>query len=207
MDGDEVGDGHEINVYGTDAFNADSDADGLTDGEELFTTGTDALFWDSDGDDVSDFEEVSDYGTDPLNIDTDGDRLYDGDELWVRGTDVFNPDTDGDKYGDGDEVLDHSTDPLDPASYPGAVTVNGHTAGTVEHSSGGFYYMGGSEWVEQSPDGTFTFTEVGRDEWSVYLQASDGRDVAIQLDLWTREIWYTGPNGEHFVLYTITDAS
>jgi hypothetical protein len=48
-DGDEVADGDELNIYGTEPTVADTDGDGLSDGEELFAAGTDPLAWDSDG--------------------------------------------------------------------------------------------------------------------------------------------------------------
>ncbi len=56
-DGDGLSDAEEIDIYGTDPFNADTDNDGLTDGQEV-------IF----------------YGTDPKNPDSDGDGILDGQE-------------------------------------------------------------------------------------------------------------------------------
>jgi len=50
-----ITDGDEVNVYGTDPLDSDSDDDGLTDGDE-----------------------VNVYGTDPLDSDSDDDGLLDG---------------------------------------------------------------------------------------------------------------------------------
>ena len=85
-------DGEEINIYGTDPTNNDTDGDKLADGREIF------------------------YNTDPFNPDTDGDGLLDGDEINLYKTDPHNPDTDGDGYSDGAEVKD-GTDALDPKSH------------------------------------------------------------------------------------------
>jgi hypothetical protein len=70
-DGDGISDLQEINIYGTDPLNADSDNDGLTDGEEL-RLGTDPLNADSDGDGIPDGVEVNELLTNPLVAEFDG---------------------------------------------------------------------------------------------------------------------------------------
>ena len=61
-----MSDSDEIDFYGTDALDPDTDGDGLDDAEELLTYGTNPLLDDTDGDDVSDGEEVA-AGSDPLD--------------------------------------------------------------------------------------------------------------------------------------------
>ena len=77
-DSDGLGNGEEINVYGTNPYLADTDGDGLNDGEELAYWGADwntdfdnddlnnLIDWDSDGDGFGDGFEIS-RGTDPSN--------------------------------------------------------------------------------------------------------------------------------------------
>ncbi len=62
-------DGSEVNQYGTDPLDPDTDGDGLRDGQE-----------------------VNQFGTDPLNADTDGDGLRDALEIKLHGTDPLIPD-------------------------------------------------------------------------------------------------------------------
>jgi hypothetical protein len=112
-DGDELGDGREVNELGTDPLNTDSDGDTLTDGDEVLRRSTDPLNPDTDGDGLSDGDEVR-RGTDPLNPDTDRDELRDGDEVQI-GTDPLKPDTDNDELLDGQETPP-CPNPLDPDS-------------------------------------------------------------------------------------------
>lgn len=79
--------------------------------------------------------------------------------------------------------------------YAGA---NGWTVCNVQfgHNSstnlGAYVQKGGKSWVEQNKSGqtTFRFNEVGRDEWSVYLN-DPARGVNIQLDLYTKKVMYS----------------
>ena len=82
--------------------------------------------------------------------------------------------------------------------------VKGHNASLVAYQGGAFVQVNGKEWVERNSNGTYKFKEVNRDEWSVYLQATD-RPVSIQLDLWTKEVKYSDPSNS-FVLYQIQTA-
>ncbi len=56
-------------------------------------------------------------------------------------------------------------------------------------------------WIEKNRDGQFSFREVGRDDWSVYLLKSDG--LNIQLDLHRQEVILRGQGK----LYDIKKAS
>jgi hypothetical protein len=60
-------------------------------------------------------------------------------------------------------------------------------------------------WAERTPgsgENRFTFNEVARDDWSVYLR-DDSRNVSIQLDLFQRKVYYTEGNGPRQELYAI----
>ena len=148
-DSDGLSDADELNIYGTDPNNPDTDGGGIYDGVEV-AAGTDPLdpaddvqFIDSDGDGLSDAEEAA-IGTDPNNPDTDGEGLTDGDEVNIyltnpldrntdkdgindrieiefKFTDPLNPDTDGDGLTDGQEASSSGigTDPLNPDTDSG----------------------------------------------------------------------------------------
>lgn len=80
--------------------------------------------------------------------------------------------------------------------------INGYAASRVRHANGGFFHIKPGKWVEDNGSSSYTFNEVGRDEWSVYLY-DPNRLVSIQLDLYTKEIKYTDST-QSFVLYHIT---
>ena len=82
--------------------------------------------------------------------------------------------------------------------------VNGYTAELVAYNEGAFLQLSGKEWVQTTPSYNFPFVETHRDEWSVYLKATD-RNVRIQLDLWTSEVKYSD-SSQSFVLFDITTA-
>ncbi|MDF1814180.1 MAG: hypothetical protein P1V20_18390 [Verrucomicrobiales bacterium] len=71
---------------------------------------------------------------------------------------------------------------------------------------------GNGVWVEYSPNGQFQFTEVQRDEWSVYLYDAN-RGMAMQIDLHQKKITYgaADPNSGRissiFGAYSMTSAS
>jgi hypothetical protein len=77
----------------------------------------------------------------------------------------------------------------------------------VRFDKGAYTHQGGKRWVETDEGNKtrFTFTEVGRDDWSVYLK-DPSRDVNIQLDLHTREIMYNAGNDQRRPLYKIVSA-
>jgi YD repeat-containing protein len=78
-DADGILDNDEIDIYGTDPYNADSDADGINDGDELAYWGED---WDADADD--------DGLINLLDPDSDNDGLLDGEEI-DQGFDPADP--------------------------------------------------------------------------------------------------------------------
>lgn len=140
-DSDGLTDWDEVNVYGSDPYDPDTDNDSLSAiyssvcngyGTSCSTCGN-ALtgYYDCHcrsyctsyrtvitvpALDMSDGKEVNNYGTDPSSADTDGDGLNDGTEIRNPYTDPLNPDTDGDGVSDGAEVS-AGTNPRDPASY------------------------------------------------------------------------------------------
>ncbi|MEZ4432250.1 MAG: hypothetical protein R3F65_07535, partial [bacterium] len=91
---------------------SDTDEDGLTLAEEIELYGTDPENPDTDGDGLLDGREVE-LGTNPQLADTDGDGLSDGREVDEVGSDPLLRDTDGGGVGDAAEVA-FGTDPLDP---------------------------------------------------------------------------------------------
>ncbi|MEO0828463.1 MAG: hypothetical protein AAFY67_22955 [Cyanobacteria bacterium J06642_9] len=60
---------------------------------------------------------------------------------------------------------------------------------------GSYFQTGAKSWYERNAEGkkTFEFTETNRDDWSVYLLDSS-RKVSIQIDNWTKKIFYSDPN-------------
>lgn len=81
---------------------------------------------------------------------------------------------------------------------------NGYTAELAAYDEGAFVHLSGKEWVQNTASYSFPFVETHRDEWSVYLRATD-RNVRIQLDLWTMQVKYSDPS-QNFVLFEITTA-
>ena len=118
QDGDGLSDVDELDVYGTDPEDPDSDSDGMEDGAEvnagldpLSSVGDDGATGDPDNDNLNNLAEVNVHGTDPHDSDSDNDGLEDGEET-VEGTMPLEPDTDGDTLTDGAEVNTHGTNPL-----------------------------------------------------------------------------------------------
>ncbi len=113
-DNDGIGNYDEINIYGTDPNNPDTDSDLQPDGWEVLYY-LDPLvndsYLDKDNDTMENYLEYV-YFTDPTNNDTDGDNLSDGEEFYIYFTNPVLFDTDGDFLTDGDEVLIHGTNPL-----------------------------------------------------------------------------------------------
>ena len=99
--------------------------------------------------------------------------------------------------------------PVPPPAAPipqGALTTEGVTGANLrraEFAQGWFEQGGSGTWVEYGADGQarFTFQELGRDEWSVYIRDAS-RGMALQLDVYRKMIGITG-NGD---LYAITAA-
>ena len=78
----------------------------------------------------------------------------------------------------------------------------------VNFNNGAFISKGGRRWVETGSQNEvrFHFSEVARDDWSVYLK-DNSRNVHIQLDLHTRKIMYNAGNDPRVPLYNITRAN
>ena len=124
-DGDLLSDRDEVNVFGTDPFDPDTDKGGASDGYEvhygmdpLDPTDDKTAPVDSDGDGVSNDDEAA-SGTDPYLYDTDGGGVPDGVELWLRLSDPLDPhddfqstDSDRDGITDADESNVWGTDPF-----------------------------------------------------------------------------------------------
>lgn len=73
---------------------------------------------------------------------------------------------------------------------------------------GSYSNVARGKWAELNAAGknTFNFEEVGRDDWSVYLE-DRSRNVSIQLDLHTRKVMYqTIGKNDRRALYSITQA-
>lgn len=85
--------------------------------------------------------------------------------------------------------------PSSPSGFPQADSVSSVTY------PGGVFVQSGSQWVETNGGGAYYFQETHRDQWSIYLRATDRNNVNIQLDLWTEQVKYNGS-----FLYQIIDA-
>lgn len=122
-DNDFISDGLEINTYGTDPANADTDTDNLEDDEERTYWGADwnadpdedtlvnLIDPDSDNDGLLDGDEIKTHHTNPASTDTDGDGLNDYAEINTYHTNPNKQDTDGDGLSDYDEIHQYNTDP------------------------------------------------------------------------------------------------
>ncbi|WP_123538825.1 helix-turn-helix transcriptional regulator [Halosimplex salinum] len=111
-DGDGLGDGAEVETYGTNPTNPDTDDDGIDDGDEVTVHETDPTKVDTDDDGLTDPRELE-MGTNPNKADTDGDGVADGLEVNTYETDPTEPDTDEDGLDDGAEINDFETNPLE----------------------------------------------------------------------------------------------
>lgn len=85
--------------------------------------------------------------------------------------------------------------------------VNGWNASRASYAQGAFRLIAPGQWVEKGNNGAvFNFTEVARDDWSVYL-VDRSRNVEIQLDFFTRKIMYNQSGQPRSPLYDITSSS
>jgi hypothetical protein len=89
-DGDGISNQAEIQIYGLNAFDADTDDDGLSDGDELYNRYGYSYpnLYDSDFDGLSDLEEIVGlfgYVTSAIAPDTDFDGRSDRDEVYYGG--------------------------------------------------------------------------------------------------------------------------
>ena len=74
------------------------------------------------------------------------------------------------------------------------------------NSTGAFKNTAGKNWSELNKNGTSTFVETGRDDWSVYL-FDKSRNVNIQLDLHTEEVLYGQKGSKLKPLYKIVEVA
>ena len=130
-DGDELYDGREVRLYGTDRYDADTDADGMPDGWEMQNgfdplNATDAQV-DADGDGLTNLGEYQ-AGTDPHDSDTDNDDMLDGWEVQFALAPLNAGDAEEDPDGDGYLTIYeyvHASNPQVSASIPApTLTVN-----------------------------------------------------------------------------------
>ena len=89
-DGDGLSNRDEVQLYGLDAFDNDTDDDGLGDGDELYNRYGYSYpnLYDSDYDGLSDLEEIAclfGYCTSAIAADTDFDGRSDRDEIYYGG--------------------------------------------------------------------------------------------------------------------------
>lgn len=91
---------------------------------------------------------------------------------------------------------------------PSSAVTNGRNVQQVFVPRGSFKAIGGRRWAEYNAQGrqVFTFTETGRDEWSVYLN-DRSRNVQLQLDLYRKWVTYGTNGGSKSDLYRITSSS
>ncbi|WP_339814542.1 hypothetical protein [uncultured Imperialibacter sp.] len=83
--------------------------------------------------------------------------------------------------------------------------VVGRTVKRVTHATGSFQATTGTAWVEKNEAGTitFNFTEISRDDWSVYLRDNDGRGN-LQIDVHFKKTFWTPTGGSKAELYPLT---
>lgn len=80
--------------------------------------------------------------------------------------------------------------------------INGRNVSKVWYPGGNFKHKGSGRWVEKNDNGKYNFQETHRDDWSVYL-VDNSRGVNIQMDLHTKEIYYSDANTPRRVQYTV----
>lgn len=88
------------------------------------------------------------------------------------------------------------------------ITPTGYAVAIVRFDGGEFNQVDDVSWVEKSAtsDTEFYFTELGRDEWSVYLY-DESRNYNLHLDLYQNQIYLDANDGNgEFSLYQILSA-
>jgi hypothetical protein len=86
--------------------------------------------------------------------------------------------------------------------------VTGWTVQRIEYSSNGarageYRMISPGQWVEYTSAGTeIRFRERSRDDWNVYLEDAR-RGVRLQLDLRSREVWYSDSDSRRRPLYQV----
>lgn len=110
-------------------------------------------------------------------------------------------------YAKCDTVINQPAPDQDAATPPSNKPIqatNNIDVSLVESSGANFVKTGPDTWLE---NGKRRFKELGRDEWSVYLQANDLANngwAKLQLDLFTKQVKYSdSTNTTQRVIYTI----
>lgn len=179
-DGDGLSDYEEVNFYGTDPNNADTDKDSLPDGFEIraglnpHTARTYSLTASGSG-----FGGIGQYvpaSVLDIYVDLDGDGLNSLHE-YAYGTDPLSPDTDNDGVDDKTEII-QTTSPLDPTDADQGlprdqVCVVRITIGPHTHDAGNCY-------EPHEPDYThYTYDPIGSPVDGENVKADHNWSVAI----------------------------
>lgn len=132
-DRDDLVDGVEVHVFGSNPTTVDTDDDGVRDAHEVQNASAPALV-DTDEDSLVDLAEIlnrtspsaadtdldglpdpveRELGTDPQERDSDGDGLADAVEVGIYETSPVETDSDADGLADGEEIQRFGTDPTE----------------------------------------------------------------------------------------------
>jgi hypothetical protein len=166
----------------------DSDKDGISDIDEIDTYGTDADNMDTDGDGINDGVELAYWGSN-WNKDFDGDgriNLLDEDS----DNDGFD---DGLEINKGYDPADPDDSP--PAIYPGLVKLAWDPNIEVDLAGYKVYYGNSSKNYKYSVDvGNFTSCSIsGLEEGKTYFFAATAYDTQLNESNFSKEIPYTVP--------------
>ena len=88
-------------------------------------------------------------------------------------------------------------------SAQGAV-INGFSATRAPYATGDFVMLESGGWTEHNTSGSYTFDELRRDLWSVYLQRTGG-GALVRIDYYTSEILVTRNGQSETLLYPLLD--
>ncbi|KAJ2994355.1 hypothetical protein HDV02_001668 [Globomyces sp. JEL0801] len=134
-------------------------------------------------------------------------RLYDGSRGVTIDLDMYNR---GVYYSETSGVSNRLLG-LVTNAFPYPVKMNGRTIQSVQGQVGGIFGVftntGNGKWLQYSPysSKTFNFVEVGRDEWSAYLN-DPSRNMDLQIDMHRKTISWSAGESKNVYLGTITDA-
>jgi hypothetical protein len=93
---------------------------------------------------------------------------------------------------------------IQPKEIVEEAAITGQNVSQVNYTGGYFKQKSPKIWVEQNENGERLFTVIKKDKDAVFLK--DG-DVKVTLDITNFAIYYSDPNTEPFLLYTISDYS
>jgi len=155
--------------------------------------------------------ETPDYVLDG-NLDIDGDTILNDADNCPSVSNADQADADSDSIGDAcdtpEVVIVTPEPPVDLTSEnTPEILINGYNATLARHSNNGaFVQLNSVDWIEtgSGTDGSLSFKEQGRDEWSVYLYDAS-RDASIQLDYYRNKVVFSDANSS-FDLYDITSS-